>query len=280
MRTDPTSADPHRPDPARANRRLHLPAVAAVPAAIGVLLQVAYPLLDGTALRVATIGSVLALAAAAVAHAVAVRGAAWGVAMLVVVGGTGWLAEAVGVATGFPFGTYEYAGTLGPKVADVPVLVPLAWVMLAYPAFLAGQALGGRRWGWALGAWTLATWDLFLDPQMVGDGHWAWAFPEPGLPGIPGIPLTNYAGWVLTATVMMLLLGLLPRRGEPGARPGRLPHDAVPALVLAWTYGSQVLANLVFFGRPAVAAWGGVLMGLTVVPYLRRLRADLRPVGQ
>ncbi len=241
----------------------------------GVLAQVAYPLLSGDALRIATIAAVVLLAGAAVVHAALVRGAAWALLMTAIVAGTGFAAEALGVRVGFPFGEYAYAGTLGPKVLDVPILVPLAWAMTAYPAFLAGQALGRSighdRLGWVLGAWTLAAWDLFLDPQMVSAGHWAWANPEPGLPGIDGIPLTNYAGWLLTASVMMLLLGLLPRRGVPGNQPGRPPHDLLPAVVLAWTYCSSVLANLAFFGRPMVALWGGVLMGLTMVPYLRLL---------
>jgi putative membrane protein len=251
--------------------------LAVAAAAVGVLAQVAYPLLSGESLRVATVLSVVALATAAVLHAVSVRGAAWGLAAFAIVGTLGWLAEAVGVATGFPFGAYAYADTLGVQVADVPLLVPLAWFMLGYPAFLAGQALGGRRWGWALGAWTLATWDLFLDPQMVAAGHWAFDDPTPALPGVPGIPLTNYGGWLLTAGVMMLALtavdrALTPGRGAGRPSPGLLPHDALPAAVLLWTYASQVMANLVFFGRPAVAAWGGLLMGLTVLPYVRLLR--------
>jgi putative membrane protein len=272
----PTSATPGDVAPASATRTL-AGRLAIGLAVGGVLLQVAYPLLSGEPLRLATVGSVTLLAAAAVVHAVTVRGWAWGVAMAATFGGLGLTVEAVGTATGFPFGTYSYTGTLGLEVLDVPVLVPMAWIMLGYPAFVAGQALGGPRWGWALGAWTLATWDLFLDPQMVQAGHWTWDFPDPGLPGVPGIPLTNYAGWVFAAVVMMLAMTVIDRalgRRRAPVRPGRLPHDLVPAAVLVWTYLSQVLANLVFFGRPAVAAWGGLLMGLTMIPYIRLLLRD------
>jgi len=42
-----------------------------------------------------------------------------------------------------------------------------------------------------------------------------------------------------------------------------------------------VFANVVFFGRPLVALWGGVLMGAVVVPWWlrgqRRRRAARRP---
>ena len=44
-----------------------------------------------------------------------------------VAAGVGLAAEAVGVRTGFPFGDYSYADTLGPTVLGVPVVVPLAW---------------------------------------------------------------------------------------------------------------------------------------------------------
>ena len=39
------------------------------------------------------------------------------------------------------------------------------------------------------------------------------------------------------------------------------------------------MANLVFLSRPATAAWGGVLMGVTAIPYLRLLVQDARALG-
>ena len=52
--------------------------------------------------------------------------------------------ESIGVATGYPFGQYHYTGTLGPAVLGVPVLVPLAWVMMAYPCLLAGRTVAAQ----------------------------------------------------------------------------------------------------------------------------------------
>ena len=270
---------------------------AAGAAAAGILLQITYILVAGEARRLVTIAVVVTFALAAVLHAVAVRGAAWGLAMALSVSVLALTVEAVGTATGFPFGAYSYTGTLGPEVADVPVLIPLAWLWMAYPCYLAGQALArrspaGRRWGWLVGAWTLASWDLFLDSMMVTDGHWVWDNPTPALPGISGIPLTNYAGWVATAILMMLAIAAVTRLIPPAPSsaistatspappsdpaPGRLPVDAVPAAVLAWTYVGSVMANLVFLSRPATAVWGGLLMGLTAIPYLRLLVQDAR----
>ncbi len=122
-------------------------------------------------------------------------------ALVVVAGGGGLLAEAVGVATGFPFGRYDYAGTLGPTRARRAAGDPAGLGMMAWPAYLvggpAGRAPAGPGRGRARSA--LAAWDLFLDPQMVAAGHWRWADPPPALPGVPTVPLTNYPGWLLVA---------------------------------------------------------------------------------
>ena len=75
------------------------------------------------------------------AHASAWLGARSGLALLAAAGGVGLAAEAVGVTTGRPFGHYAYAGTLGPQVLGVPLVVPLAWTMMAYPALLAARRL-------------------------------------------------------------------------------------------------------------------------------------------
>lgn len=250
-------------------------------AALTLLAQITYPLLDGRALVVSTVVTVLLFCATSLSHAALTLGARTAVLVLLVAGGIGLVAEAVGTATGFPFGPYEYAGTLGPEVLDVPVVIPLAWTMMAWPTLLLGRRLaatllgpleGRRRLGRRsaaslraaatalLGGLALASWDLYLDPQMTDAGHWVFSSPEPGLPGVPGIPLTNYAGWLLVAVLMMSVLDAVV--------PNREVEESVPALMLAWTWLGSGLANVAFFGRPEVAAYGFVGMGLVVAPYL------------
>ena len=217
-------------------------------------------LLAVSARDVLTIATVITFFLASVSHAWLTRGWAWALGYVVIAAGVGGAMEALGVATGFPFGEYAYNDTLGPTLVGVPVIVMMAWTMMAYPALLAAQRISRTRAGVVVfGAWLLAAWDLFLDPQMVSEGHWTWASPDPGLPGIPGIPLTNYVGWVITALIIMALLSRLPAR-KPGI-------DGVPTLMLSWVYFSNVLANAVFFGRPWVAVWGGIIMGAVVIPW-------------
>jgi putative membrane protein len=256
-----------------------------------VLAQVAYPLTQGEPLRVLTIATVVLFAATGVAHAWLTRGLGWAVALTVVTVGAALLVEGLGLRTGRPFGRYSYADTLGPTVWDVPVVVPLAWLMMTYPCLLLGRALvarlrlagersrrsgptSGPAAGLAvavLGGYALAAWDVFLDPQMVAAGHWRWHDPEPGLPGTSGVPLTNVAGWLLAGVCLVALLHLaLPERRTRGRGSDRHVGltEAVPGTLLAWTWLGSTLASAVFFDRPAVAAWGGAALGVVVLPYL------------
>ena len=229
-----------------------------------VLLQIAYPLVGGQPRDVLTVITVVAFFLASTTHALVHRGLRWTALYVLVTTGTGLLAESIGTSTGFPFGEYDYAGSLGWKLLSVPVVIPLAWAMMAYPCLLVGQRLASTRLGAAaVGGFALASWDLFLDPQMVEAGHWAWSDVQLALPGSPGIPVSNYLGWLLVAVLMIGVLQLLPRRRA---------DDRVPAALFLWTYASSVLANAVFFGRPAVALIGGVGMGLVAIPYARSLR--------
>ena len=233
--------------------------VPVVLAAVTVLLQIAYPLVSGDARDQLTVVTVLVFFLASTGHALLHRGARWTAAYVVVTAGTGLLAEAVGTATGVPFGQYDYAGSLGAKLLGVPVVIPLAWAMFAYPALLVGQRLARTAVGAAVvGGFALASWDLFLDPQMVEAGHWRFTDVQASLPGAAGIPLSNYLGWLLVAVVMVGVLQLLGRRAA---------DDRLPAALFLWTYGSSVLANAAFFGRPGVALVGGLGMGLVAVPY-------------
>jgi uncharacterized membrane protein len=232
-------------------------------AAAAVLAQICYPLVRGTARDALTVVAVLLFAAASLAHSAVTRGARTAVTVLALLGAGGLLVEAVGTASGVPFGRYAYTGSLGPALLGVPLVVPLAWVMMGWPAYLVGARLGtGTMPRLAIAAWALASWDLFLDPQMVANGQWRWSDPSPTLPGVPGVPVTNYAGWLVVAAVLMV--GLRTAAG-PAAETVST-RDGVPYALYLWTYLSSVLAHAVFFGVPAAALYGGVGMGAVAVP--------------
>lgn len=157
--------------------------------------------------------------------------------------------EHVGTRSGWPFGRYAYSGSLRPEVAGVPAIVPLAWFAMAVPARETAHATLGLRSTpvrrVVLGAVALTAWDLFLDPQMVAEGFWRWARPG----RYRGIPVSNFAGWLVTAAgVMALLEVVLPPK-----------HAADPTLVAE--YGAMATMETVgfarYFGDRVVAVVGG-----------------------
>jgi uncharacterized membrane protein len=237
-----------------ATRQVTLSAALAV---LVVSLQVAYPLLDdGSARDQLTVLTVLAFLACSATHAITTQGAAWAARLFAVVAGGALAVEAVGVRTGLPFGDYAYADSLGPRLLDVPLAVPLAWAMFAYPALVVGRLVGRPLLS---GTLALASWDLFLDPQMVEAGHWRWLDVRVALPG--QVPLSNLLGWLLVSLVLMAVLTRMPwQEGD----------QRVPVGLFLWTWLGSTLANAAFFGRPLVALVGFVGMGLVGVPVLSR----------
>ncbi len=232
-------------------------------------LQIAYPLTSASTQRGLTIASVVVFFFASVLHALGSRGLRGALALVIVCVGFGVIAEAIGSKTGWPFGNYRYANTLGFKFVGVPIIVPLAWAMMGWPAFLIGRwavssSTGrSRLQAAAAGALILTTWDLFLDPQMVRAGHWSW-LRSPG-PALNGIPLTNSIGWFVVALAMMLSLSFAINQEGDGSPTlsvfgHRVSADSLMWIALGWTWFSQWFGHLVFFGQPRVALVGGIAM--------------------
>jgi putative membrane protein len=159
-----------------------------------------------------------------------------------------WTAEATGTATGFPFGAYQYTAKLQPQLAHVPLLIPLAWLMMLPAAWVVAAQITGRWSGLAFIGWSalaLTAWDLFLDPQMVVWGFWTWT--EPG--GYFGIPWINFMGWLLTAALITFIV-----------RPKPLPIR--PLLILyTITWFLESFGLLFFWGLPGPALVGCLTMG-------------------
>lgn len=229
-----------------------------------ILAQIAYPLTDGTARDAVTVAIVVLVAAACLTHA-----GRRAPALLVITAGLGLAAEIIGTATGFPFGCYEYAqGRLGPALADVPLVVPLAWTAGFYQAAVVASLLcrsaPARVLVTAVG---VVGWDLYIDPQMVADGQWIWCG------GV--IPFTNYLGWFVVGLVMAVAAEVVC----PVRRPDR--PLSVPVVLFVWTWLGSALAHLVFLdGLERSALYGFVGMGLLGVPLLRHFRVRGRDAAR
>jgi putative membrane protein len=144
--------------------------------------------------------------------------------------------EAVGLATGFPYGEFRYLADVGPMVEGVPVALPLFFVPLALNSYLLATLLlgPGRRGGLfllplALGL--LLVVDLVLDPAAVAIGFWTYD-------GGPyyGVPVSNYFGWALSGGVAVGLVDAAFDRRAILARLEACPFalDDMVSFTLLW----------------------------------------------
>ncbi len=193
---------------------------------------------------------------------------AWGWAKTLrsfaIVGVLSFFAEFIGSTTGFPFGKYHYTDVLQPQLGGVPLLIPLAWMMMLPPAWAMANAIlvheeheGTRRLKFVLlSALAFTAWDLFLDPQMVGWNFWVWEIPGQYF----GIPLVNYLGWILVSALLTFT-----------ANPKEIPIRPL-AIIYMLTWFLQSIGQGVFWGQPGPALFGFVGMGIFIFLAWRELR--------
>jgi len=190
---------------------------------VTILMQIAYPLVDGDVLQ---------------------------------------FIEQLRVSTSWPFGEYSYSSTLGPKLFDVPLVVPFAWVMIAHPCLVAARRIG-KSWVFLYGGLLMMAWDLFLDPLMVSAGRWTWVVSGAHVPFQPEIPLSNTFGWLLSGMTLITILHFATPRDRRKVGGSLLAAD----VMLFWTLFSGIVGNLFFFGRPGIALFSGAILGVLLTPY-------------
>jgi len=102
------------------------------------------------------------------------------------------LIEIVGVATGKPFGVYEYGKGLGVKIADVPIVIGLNWVFLVYASNGIIAKYTSKNSLIILGAALLMIlYDILLEKVAPLMHMWQFSKNDP--------PINNYVSWFLLA---------------------------------------------------------------------------------
>ena len=230
--------------------------------AIAILLQISYPLIDGESLRIVTIATVYWAAAAMCIHAVLAYGIKYASIFVSTTFTYALIVEQIGSKTGWPFGNYEYSGTLGYQIYGVPLVVPFAWVMIAHPLLIAARKIT-KNWVFLYGGLAMMAWDLFVDPQMVASERWLWDFSGSHVPFQPEIPLSNMFGWLLTGMGLMAILNKFLQVDRRKTKTSTL----VPDLFLFWTLFSGIVGNIFFFDRPGVALLSLIHISEPTRPY-------------
>ena len=120
-----------------------------------------------------------------------------------------YIAETVGVGTGFPFGLYSYTHVLFPTLpGSVPLPVMFAWMLIvlgAYGCVRIGNTRNGKIGfvGALFGALFATLLDLEIEPVAFHIEHY-WEWFAPGRVNYYGIPLANFVAWFVIALLLLL----------------------------------------------------------------------------
>ncbi|MBC6112553.1 carotenoid biosynthesis protein [Pedobacter fastidiosus] len=109
----------------------------------------------------------------------------------------GFLVEVLGIHTGKIFGSYYYGNTLGYKIAAVPLLMGVNWVILIFSIGQMMKSLKIRNSILAsfLGSVTLVIFDFFLEPVAMKFDYWHWDWHI--------IPLQNFIAWFIVSVILL-----------------------------------------------------------------------------
>ena len=109
----------------------------------------------------------------------------------------GYMVEVLGVKTLQIFGNYAYGKTMGLKIADVPVLMGVNWVLLI---FSIGQMVKDFKIRNSIiaslvGATILVIFDFFMEPVAMKFDYWQWYNKI--------IPFQNYVAWFIVSVILL-----------------------------------------------------------------------------
>jgi putative membrane protein len=118
----------------------------------------------------------------------------------------GYILELLGVTTGRIFGQYFYGNNLGPKMADVPVIIGLNWVMLCYVSMHTAEMFFNKIGKQntvnpiikiALSALLMLYVDFLIEHVAPQLDFWYWKNGS--------IPIQNYTAWYIFAFAFMFV---------------------------------------------------------------------------
>ncbi len=110
----------------------------------------------------------------------------------------GFTIEWVGIRTGWPFGSYYYGNTLGPKLGGVPLVIGLNWLVLTLSTASLLRRIRHLLAGALAGAVFMVCIDYLIEPVAISNDYWHWESPN--------IPIENYIAWGFVAFLLHLLL--------------------------------------------------------------------------
>lgn len=140
-----------------------------------------------------------------------------------------WISEFSSIRNGFPYGMYHYVyenmkGEL--IIGGVPVWDSLSYSFLAYASYeLVSYFFKNPKHVPLIGAFFMMLMDMAVDPLAVRGDRWflghVFYYPNGGL--YFGVPLTNFAGWLLVALLILYTYDFIEKKCFKEPSPQRFP---------------------------------------------------------
>lgn len=201
-----------------------------------------------------------------------------------------WIAEQVNISgSGWVFGHVTYDDHLvGPKLGDVPIIVPIAFAALVWPTFVMVNLLLEQRvvvlrkreglvplaWRCALYALVHTAWSFAIEPTCMATGLYGYDRLSAGTATFYGVPMSELRGWAILAFIQFFAYSrfIAPRLAIPEPRPLDLRIDATPFVL----YGGFALFLVLKPVNPAIGAVTLWTMGFYMLASSYRLMAAHR----
>jgi len=144
--------------------------------------------------------------------------------------GIGFLAEYIGVHTGWLFGHYQYGSTLGIKLFEIPLMIGVNWFLLIYAAggILQRSRLQNTWVRIFTGSMVLTLLDVLIEPIAIHFDYWHWLDA--------GVPFKNYGCWFMLSALLLFIFEQFKFKRQ---------SIVVPALLIAQFIFFAVL-NLIY----------------------------------
>lgn len=138
----------------------------------------------------------------------------------------GFVAELIGVHTGWLFGSYAYGETLGVKLFGVPLMIGINWFLLIYATGVLMQRSRIKNIYVRIlaGALLLVLLDILIEPVAIHFDYWHWAGNT--------IPIKNYACWFAVSALMLFIFEKFKFPPQSKAGPVLLAMEFVFFLIL------------------------------------------------
>lgn len=127
--------------------------------------------------------------------------------------------ENMSVLTGFPFGYYNHADSLGPKLFLIPIIIAPTYFVVGYFSWSIALVLLDafdkkltRQQVWSVplvASFVMTMWDLQVD-SISSTIKKGWFWHEGG--HIFGVPFINYMGWLLCTFSFFLVFAIYLKR--------------------------------------------------------------------